>query len=109
MNYKTATGFFVGLALLLSSATLCQGQCNVATEPGQILTAWGGDTTFSCGVNGTMAVGYVPGLIDLSAIEFAAAPAPEPHPMVSPEPSALGLFLAGSAALWRFGARKRSL
>jgi hypothetical protein len=120
---KTALRFCLSLLFILGSAALCQAQGVVDSGqfpgldvPGPVpiqssapaLSGWvssvGADMGMSIGVSDEMLVNFAAPIL---------TPAPPATgltftPAISPEPSTISLLLAGSAALFRFGWRKRS-
>jgi hypothetical protein len=122
---KTALRFCLSLLFILGSAALCQAQGVVDSGqipgldiPGPVpiqssapaLNGWvssvGADMGMSIGVSDEMLMNFAPPILITPAppatgLTFTPA-------LSSPEPSTISLLLAGSAALFRFGWRKRS-
>ena len=105
---KIALIFSLSLLFLLGSWPLCHAQGVIDSG---IADAWSVGNDFSYGVSDEMVVVSPPSPI---ATEFIGSPViGDPvqsySPAVVPEPSTLGLVLAGSVTLFRFGWRKRSI
>jgi hypothetical protein len=119
---NTAVRFYLSLLFVFGSLSLCQAQSTVDTgqlsvpefqESGAvqqssapILSEWQSSyDAMDAKVVSELAVVDVP---KAAATGESPGDGPTIAPQLSPEPSTLGLLLAGSAALFRFGRRKRS-
>jgi hypothetical protein len=121
---KTTAKFYLSLLFIPGLAALCQAQGVAGADqisgldvPGSApiqssapaLNAW----EPSYGAEMEMSIGASDEMVCVPATSFFAAPVTPVttttfSPAISPEPSTLGLLLAGSAALIRSGWRKRS-
>jgi hypothetical protein len=120
---KMAVRFCLSLLFVSGSLSLCQaqgvvggGQISGLDVPGPdpiqssapALSGWewsgAADMEMASDTSAFTVVDYVPSIV----VAVTPVTGQTFTPAISPEPSTLGLLLAGSAALFRFGWRKRS-